>query len=78
MNSKRIGNKKSLQGNLDPCAMYADPDQIKMEVRKMLKKTGTKGTIANFGHGCFPDMNPEHVDTFIKSVQTISLEMNHS
>ena len=77
--SKRIqGSQKALQGNMDPCTIYADPEIIQIEVKKMLEKFGTKGYIANFGHGCFPDMNPKHVDTFVKTVQQVSLEMNNT
>jgi uroporphyrinogen decarboxylase len=69
---------KALQGNLDPCVIYADVSTIESEVEKMLKSFGTKGYIANFGHGCFPDMDPKHVDAFIKCVQQKSLLMNQS
>lgn len=72
----RIGNEKSLQGNLDPCVIYANESVIESEVGIMLCSFGTKGYIANFGHGCFPDMDPKHVDTFIKFVQQKSLQMN--
>ena len=44
----------------------------------MLDLFGTRGYIANFGHGCFPDMDPEHVDKFIKTVQQKSLQMNET
>lgn len=71
-----VGDRVSLQGNLDSSAIYASPDRIREEVRKMLKKFGTQKYVANLGHGCMPDMDPEHVQTFIKSVQQISLEMN--
>lgn len=72
------GSNKALQGNLDPCAIYAEPPIIQAEVHAMLEKFGTQGYIANLGHGCFPDMDPAHVDTFIKTVQHRSLEMNNS
>ena len=68
----------ALQGNLDPCAIYADPKRIEAEVQTMLNRFGTKGYIANLGHGCSPDMKPEHVQTFVTSVQQLSLAMNNS
>ena len=73
---KRIGGKKALQGNLDPCVIYAKESVIESEVHSMIKAFGTRGYVANFGHGCFPDMDPHHVNIFIKSVQQTSLEMN--
>ncbi|KAI9919752.1 hypothetical protein PsorP6_017619 [Peronosclerospora sorghi] len=66
----------SLQGNLDSSVIYASADIIYNEVKKMLKRFGTRKYVANLGHGCFPDMDPAHVDAFIKAVQEISLEMN--
>ena len=74
---ERIGNEKALQGNMDPCVIYAKESVIESEVGKMLDLFGTRGYIANFGHGCFPDMYPKHVDRFIKSVKKKkSLQMN--
>lgn len=75
---RRIGSKKALQGNMDPCAIYAEPAIIQAEVHDMLEQFGTQGYIANLGHGCFPDMDPTNVDTFIKTVQHRSLEMNNA
>ncbi len=70
--------KKALQGNLDPCVIYQDISIIESEVEKMLKSFGTTGYIANLGHGCSPDMDPKHVNAFIKCVQTKSFEMNNN
>jgi uroporphyrinogen decarboxylase len=73
---KLVGDRVSLQGNFDSSAIYASPEIIRTQVKKMLKSFGTQRYVANFGHGCFPDMDPAHVNTFIKAVQEISLEMN--
>ncbi|GAB9470910.1 Uroporphyrinogen decarboxylase [Globisporangium polare] len=73
---KLVKGKVSLQGNFDSSAIYASPEIIREQVKKMLKAFGTQGYVANFGHGCFPDMDPVHVNTFIKAVQEISLDMN--
>lgn len=42
----------------------------------MLEAFGTQRYVANLGHGCNPDMNPIHVDTFVKAVQQLSLDIN--
>ncbi|KAJ0398377.1 hypothetical protein ATCC90586_000714 [Pythium insidiosum] len=73
---REVGDRVSLQGNFDSSAIYAAPDVIRTQVKKMLRAFGTQRYVANFGHGCFPDMDPAHVDTFIKAVQQYSLEMN--
>lgn len=75
--SRIDGCNKALQGNMDPCVIYQDLPIIESEVEKMLDSFGTKnGYIANFGHGCSPDMDPGHVDAFIKFIQKKSLERN--
>jgi uroporphyrinogen decarboxylase len=56
-----------LQGNLDPCVLYAEPSTIRAEVRKMLDAFGPVGHIANLGHGMHPTHDPEHARAFIES-----------
>ncbi len=70
------GTDKSLQGNLDPCTLYASPETIRAEVETMVNKFGTQGYIANLGHGMHPTMNPDHAHAFIKSVQEVSAHAN--
>lgn len=62
-------SKVSLQGNLDPCALYADPCDLDKLVQNMVQDFGTtKRWIANLGHGIYPDMNPDHLKVFVDSV----------
>ncbi|MFD1141981.1 uroporphyrinogen decarboxylase [Larkinella insperata] len=67
--SRQLIPGKTLQGNLDPCVLYADYDQIKAEVKKMLQAFGTQRYIANLGHGVYPDTDPEKVKYFIQTVK---------
>ncbi|MBO0930985.1 uroporphyrinogen decarboxylase [Fibrella aquatilis] len=60
---------KTLQGNLDPCVLYAEPAQIRTEVQQMLTAFGLQRHIANLGHGVYPDTNPDHVRVFIDAVK---------
>jgi uroporphyrinogen decarboxylase len=64
-----IGNEKTLQGNLDPCVLYADFKTVESETKKMLKAFGSQKHIANLGHGVYPDTDPEKVKCFIKTVK---------
>lgn len=64
-----IGNKKTLQGNMDPCLLYADYDIIKKETIKMLKAFGPQRHIANLGHGLYPDLEKDKVKCFIDTVK---------
>ncbi|XP_051553038.1 uroporphyrinogen decarboxylase-like isoform X2 [Myxocyprinus asiaticus] len=71
----RTGGKVSLQGNMDPCSLYATKDHISEIVKRMLEGFGTKGYIANLGHGLYPDMDPENVGAFVDAVHTHSRQL---
>ncbi len=63
-----IGKEKILQGNLDPCALYASDEVLVAETKKMLDDFGDKH-IVNLGHGVYPDIQPEKVKLFIETVK---------
>ncbi|MCS7004214.1 MAG: uroporphyrinogen decarboxylase [Cytophagales bacterium] len=66
---KEVGSQKTLQGNLDPCALYA-PDEILIELtQEMLRRFGKNRYIANLGHGLYPDIEKEKAKLFVKTVQ---------
>lgn len=68
-----VGNKVALQGNLDPCVLYAHPDTIVARVRETLSQYGTgSGHVFNLGHGIPPDVNPEHVQVLLDAVKKYS------
>lgn len=64
-----IGNQKILQGNLDPCALYASDEVLVNQTKKMLDDFGDKH-IVNLGHGVYPDIQPEKVKLFIETVKS--------
>lgn len=64
-----IGDDKTLQGNLDPCVLYASDKEIERQTSKMLEKFGGHRHIANLGHGVYPDIKPEKVKVFIETVK---------
>lgn len=68
---KRVGNK-TLQGNLDPCALYGDYDSISKSTKAMLDAFGKERYIANLGHGLYPDLQPDKVKHFIDTVKEYS------
>jgi len=70
-----VGDRAVLQGNLDPCALYADPDAIDREVQHMLAGFGPQRHIANLGHGMHPTHDPEHARAFIDAVHRHSEQM---
>jgi uroporphyrinogen decarboxylase len=64
-----IGNEKTLQGNLDPCILYASFKTIEEKTKNMLNSFGNQRHIANLGHGVYPDTDPEKVKCFIETVK---------
>ena len=70
----RFGQKVALQGNLDPCVLYADPETIRKQVRMILEKFGNgPGHIFNLGHGILPDTPFENARELIRLVHEESL-----
>ncbi len=67
--SKALIPGKTLQGNLDPCVLYASYEQIRRETKNMLTAYGAHPFIANLGHGVYPDTNPDKVRCFIDTVK---------
>jgi uroporphyrinogen decarboxylase len=70
---RRTQNKVALQGNLDPVTLYANPEGIRREVKRVLESYGSgPGHIFNLGHGMSPDMNPDHVKVLVDAVHEFS------
>ncbi len=66
----RIGDRVALQGNMDPCMLYASPSRIRTEVRDILKRYGNgAGHVFNLGHGITPDVPVEHARAFVQAVK---------
>ena len=75
---------KALQGNIDPNVLFAPPDAIQTEVRKVLDsfgqphtdKTTTGAThIFNLGHGISQFTPPENVAVLVDAVHAYSKEL---
>jgi len=59
----------ALQGNLDPCWLYAPPPAIHQRTVAMLRAFGGRGHIANLGHGILPDVPVAHARMFVETVK---------
>ncbi|RAI91915.1 uroporphyrinogen decarboxylase [Algoriphagus yeomjeoni] len=66
---KLIGSDKTLQGNLDPAALYGTEEQVREATIDMMEQFRGTRHIANLGHGVYPDINPEMVKVFIQTVK---------
>ena len=69
----RIGESKALQGNLDPCVLFAPKEKIKLEAERMLENYGTgSGHIFNLGHGILPTTPVENTQYLVRCVKELS------
>jgi uroporphyrinogen decarboxylase len=59
----------ALQGNLDPCWLYAAPKEIRRRTHDMLAAFGGRGHIANLGHGILPDVPVANARAFVDAVK---------
>ncbi len=67
-----VGSGVTLQGNLDPCALYSSLEDLEQHVGALVGSFGRERWIANLGHGMYPDMDPQHLKTFIDTVHTLT------
>jgi uroporphyrinogen decarboxylase len=60
---------KPLQGNLDPCALFAPPEVLADEVSRVLAE-GAKapGHVFNLGHGVLPETDPDMLTRVVAQV----------
>ena len=63
------GRRVALQGNLDPCALYASPSEIRRRTHEMIRDFGPTGHVVNLGHGILPDVPPAHAKAFVDAVK---------
>ena len=69
----RVGDRVSLQGNLDPAIMLTRPEIIEDQVQTALASFGKgSGHVFNLGHGITPDVDPQHMTVLCESVHTYS------
>ena len=71
---KLVGESKTLQGNMDPCLLYAEHKSIEIETKKMLDSFKSLRHIVNLGHGIYPDTDFEKVKTFINTIKSYEIK----
>lgn len=62
------GGAYPLQGNLDPSALFAPPEQVEAEARLILDATAGMPHIFNLGHGVHPETPYDHVQRLVDTV----------
>ncbi|PSQ91549.1 MAG: uroporphyrinogen decarboxylase [Proteobacteria bacterium SW_6_67_9] len=66
----RVGEQVAVQGNLDPCVLYAGADTVARETEALLDRAGSQpGHVFNLGHGVHPTIDPERVRVMIDTVK---------
>jgi uroporphyrinogen decarboxylase len=66
---------KALQGNLDPCVLFAGEEKIRHEVSRVLASFGHgAGHIFNLGHGILPATPPERAKFLVSCVKELSIQ----
>ncbi len=71
----RVGNCVALQGNMDPSVLYASPQTIRAEVKRILDSYGNgSGHVFNLGHGIHQFVDPEQAKAFVEAVVELSPE----
>lgn len=60
---------KVLQGNMDPLALYAGPEETRRRARALLAKTDGQKHIVNLGHGILPQTPHDSVDALCEEVR---------
>lgn len=71
--AKRLGDGVAIQGNLDPVALYAPWDELKVRAQKILDRMkGRNGHIFNLGHGILPTTPVDNVKRLVDFVHDYS------
>ena len=66
----RVGDRVTLQGNLDPFTLYADADTIRQSVHAILDAfAGHDGHVFNLGHGIDKDTPIAGVEAMVAAVR---------
>jgi uroporphyrinogen decarboxylase len=71
---KTAGSNITLQGNLDPCVLYAASEVIEAEAKQMLDAFGKHRYICNLGHGVYPDVDVEKIKYFVRVVKEYQIK----
>ncbi len=70
---KKLGKRYSVQGNLDPCALFLPKERIEDRVKEILYKGEfARGHIFNLGHGILPETPVENAIAMVEAVHRYS------
>lgn len=67
---KRVGDGRSLQGNLDPTVCFSPWSSVKAATVDVLRRGGGKAHVFNLGHGVLPETDPDVLKRVVELVQS--------
>jgi uroporphyrinogen decarboxylase len=68
-----VGHERAVQGNLDPCVLLADRDEIRHRAKDVLDQAaGRPGHIFNLGHGVMQQTPVENAIALVDAVHELS------
>jgi uroporphyrinogen decarboxylase len=67
---RHVGARAAIQGNLDPCALFAPPDVVERETRRVLDAFAQQaGYVFNLGSGILPGTPVESMEAVFRVVK---------
>ena len=70
---QRIGHDVAVMGNLDPVVLFASPEALRLQAKRILDQAGARsGHIFNLGHGILPETPVENVIALVQMVHEMS------
>ncbi|MEV5651744.1 uroporphyrinogen decarboxylase [Nocardia sp. NPDC052254] len=78
---RRVGPGKALQGNLDPAVLFAGPQVVEREIRRIAHEAdeaitlGATGHIFNLGHGVLPDTDPGAITAAVEVIHSLPVPL---
>lgn len=69
---QQCGGHLPLQGNMDPCALFAEPPAMVAEAQRILRQARGMPHIFNLGHGVHPDTPCDHVKLLVDTVHSFA------
>jgi uroporphyrinogen decarboxylase len=66
-----VGDGVTLQGNLDPCVLFAPVAEIERRAAAVLAQAAGTRHVFNLGHGILPPTPPEHAEALVEIVHRL-------
>jgi uroporphyrinogen decarboxylase len=70
---KIVGPNVTLQGNLDPCALFGPIPEIERRAKVILEAARGTRHVFNLGHGILPPTPPHHAEALVEAVHRLGV-----